>query len=201
MRQGGVPNVPSTDDVLQDAINVATQMQNDVHSYYNLCSDPSKAAHRWHQKCPDGSRPVRSGTVIQEDVLTDPRLYKGGERYLWLYEHCVLKTSNEAVVESMCKMISIHANTQRGLSFGHYAKEAIIMWNAPAAHEAESLLREALDDYFGKNAHGVQKPWHFFSIDKANRALTTIVSRVIDKLKKLKSKFPHVANPVTDREG
>ena len=99
-------------------------------------------------------------------------------------------------MESMCKMINTHANTSRGLSFFQYAKEAIIMWNAPLAHEAESFLRAALNDYFGKTSEGVQKPWHFFSIDQNHRGLLTIYSRVIDRLRKLRSKFPHIVNQV-----
>ena len=98
-------------------------------------------------------------------------------------------------------MISKHAQTERGLSFAQYAKEAIIMWSAPAAHEAESFLQEALNDYFGKTTSGAQKPWHFFSIDRSGRALSTIVSKVIDRLKRLKSKFPHIAIPFGRQSG
>ena len=108
---------------------------------------------------------------------------------------CVLKTCNEAVVESMCKMISVHANTSRGLSFGQYAKEAMIVWNAPAQAESDSFLRAALNDYFGKTDRGSQRPWHFFSIDKTGRLLVSIISKVVDRMKAVTSKFPHMADP------
>ncbi len=50
-----------------------------------------------------------------------PRLSRGSSAFLWIYENCILKTSNEAVVEGMCKFISKQADTIGGLSFQMYA--------------------------------------------------------------------------------
>jgi hypothetical protein len=40
--------------------------------------------------------------------------------FLWVYNHCLLKTSNEAVVEGMCKVVGKQADKGRGLGFGRY---------------------------------------------------------------------------------
>ena len=48
---------------------------------------------------------------------------------------------------------------QLGLGQGNIEMEAFIAYNFPAlAHPAS---KEVLDDYFGKDDHGKQKPWHF----------------------------------------
>jgi hypothetical protein len=103
---------------------------------------------------------------------------------LWVYNHCILKTGNEAVVEGMCKFIARQADSERGLSMGRYAKEARIVWNVPLQHEADPFLTEALNHYFAKDGR-----WHFYSTDKTNRPLANYISKVIDKLKKRLSRF------------
>ena len=56
------------------------------------------------------------------------------------------------------------------------------MWNAPLPHHADAFLTECLDLHFGPN-----KKWHFWSIDKQNRTLVSVTSKVIDRLLKEKS--------------
>ena len=35
---------------------------------------------------------------------------------MWVFEHCVLKTRCEAVVEGMGSVVNLHANGRRGLT-------------------------------------------------------------------------------------
>ncbi len=66
-----------------------------------------------------------------------------------------------------------------------YANEARIVWNGPLRHQAEELLKDSLDNYFGEG-----NEWHFYTIDKQRRPLVSFVSKVVDRLMKYVSKFP-----------
>jgi hypothetical protein len=125
MTKGGVPNVPSIDTVYAQAVLLATNMKTDITDFYNGCARPEQACHRWHSRSEDGTYGSRSGTIIQKDIWTKPRLSSQSPAFLWVYNHCLLKTANEAVVEGMCKFISQQADTVRGLSFQRYAKKGI----------------------------------------------------------------------------
>jgi len=81
-------------------------------------------------------------------------------------------------VEGMCKVIGRQADSNRGLSIERYAKEVILVWNAPLQHEADHILKESMDQHFGL------AKWHFYSVDKKNRPLVSRISKVIDMLKK-----------------
>jgi hypothetical protein len=117
MTKGGVPNVPSIDTVYAQALLLAENMKTDIDDFYNGCARPEQACHRWHSRSEDGTRAIRSGTVIQKDIWTMPRLSSQSPAFLWVYNHVLLKTANEAVVEGMCKFISQQADSVRGLSF------------------------------------------------------------------------------------
>ena len=65
-----------------------------------------------------------------------------------------------------------------------YASEAIIVWNAPLPHQADAFLTECLDIHFRE-----ARKWHFWSIDKKNRALVSLISKVIDMLLKRQTKL------------
>jgi len=133
-------------------------------------------------------------------------------RVLVVYNHCILKTTNEVVVEGMCKFISKQADSIRGLSFQmyindpygrflinlpfplnipqfvmlpRYANEARLVWNGLLLHEAGAFLTECMNTHFGKG-----KSWHFYNVDKQRRPLVSSVSKVVDILMKCISKFP-----------
>jgi hypothetical protein len=65
-----------------------------------------------------------------------------------------------------------------------YANEAIIVWNAPLPHQADPFLTECLDLHFRE-----ARKWHFWSIDKKNRPLVSLISKVIDRLMKRETKL------------
>ena len=120
MTKGGVPNVPHIDIVYAQAKILADNMKNDINAFYTSCARPEQACHRWHCRAEDGTYANRSGTIIQKDIWTLPRLHSECPAFLWVYNHCMLKTANEVVVEGMCKGVSKHADSIRGLSFGRY---------------------------------------------------------------------------------
>ena len=62
--------------------------------------------------------------------------------------------------------------------------EAIIVWNAPLQHEADHFLTESLNHFFGPG-----EKWHFHSVDPRIRPLASVISKVIDKLRKRVLKF------------
>ncbi len=61
------------------------------------------------------------GQIYKKDIWTSPSLHSTCPAFLWVYNHVLLKTANEAVVEGMCKGVSKHADSIRGVSFGRYA--------------------------------------------------------------------------------
>ena len=144
-----------------------------------------------HWFAEDGA--VKSGTVIMKSSLNDVRRRARRARnqdelgaLMWVFEHCVLKTRCEAVVEGMGSVINLHANGRRGLTAEKIEMEAYIDWNAPRLHEADDIIKEALDDHFKG------KKWHFFQTSPAGQmGKFNAVSEVIQRLKALPSnKFP-----------
>ena len=128
-----------------------------------------------------------SGTVIQKDVLTQAALYEGCQPFLHMYQACALKINCEAVVEGMCSVVDKHAVGQRGCDIKRYAWESILDWNSPAPHLADDFLLESLSELGKRNKANALK---FNSVDSrgADR-LKTVVSAVIDKMRRRKSKF------------
>ena len=106
---------------------------------------------------------VKSGTVIMKSLYDEPELHKEIGALMWVFEHCVLKTRCEAVVEGMGSVVNLHANGRRGLTAEKIEMEAYIDWNAPRLHEADDIIKEALDDHFKG------KPWHFFQTSPAGQ--------------------------------
>lgn len=194
---GVLTSPPPFSTVLSEGVALASLIQSEVKSFYeNVVSH--RSAHRWHVRQQDGSFTVKSGTVIQKDILTRPCYYQASQSYIFLYQHMVLKIVNESVVESMCSVVAKHAAPGRGLSFGKYAAEAIIKWNLPAAHKADAFISEGIDTMFHKR-RGVshldsevevsrKKRWRFHHTDKKNRMGVTY-SAVIDRKLKETSKF------------
>jgi hypothetical protein len=70
------------------------------------------------------------------------------------------------------------------LLFFSYANEAILVWNAPLPHQADPFLTECLDIQFRETGL-----WHFWYIVKKNRALVSLIPKVIDSLVKRETKL------------
>ena len=84
------------------------------------------------------------GTEIMRVIFMEERFHKDCHDWLYIFNHCVLKTVNEAVVEGMGSIVDKHAYPKRGLSQDRYVKESIIDWNGPQTHECEGFLCAAL---------------------------------------------------------
>ena len=128
-----------------------------------------------------------SGTVIMEDIFTDPALFEGVHDWLYLLQLCTLKIQNEAVVEGMGSTIDRHAVAGRGLSQDNYVKESFIEYNGPSSTECEGFLTAALNLYFDG------KPWRFEHTDKQSRGKYQGVSAVVSRLQKRTSKLLFMA--------
>jgi hypothetical protein len=116
---------------------------------------------------------VKSGTNIMRDLLTTRELYADLGDILYVFQHAALKGRNEAVVEGMGSMVSMHADKTRGrLGFDQYSAEAIFYYNfPPLSHPASTgLICEALTLCFGKDKHGIDKPWHFKATSAGGQA-------------------------------
>ena len=83
---------------------------------------------------------------------------------MYLINHVWVKTKCEAVVEGMGSTIARHGDKYRSsLGQENIEIEAFVAYNFPGlAHPgSKKLMEEVLNDYFGKDEHGKQKPWHF----------------------------------------
>ncbi|KAK3269795.1 hypothetical protein CYMTET_21776 [Cymbomonas tetramitiformis] len=90
-----------------------------------------------------------NGIILMEIILTQPSFYTNVHDWVFLFEHCVLKTQNEAVVESEGSVIDKHAAGGRHLSQEALMMESVVHWNAPAAHRSDNFIRDALNHHFG----------------------------------------------------
>jgi len=75
---------------------------------------------------------VASGTVIMKDLFTVPALHRDLEDILYVFTHLALKIVNEAVVEGMGGMISMHGDKSRGRLRQELTEiEALVHYNFP----------------------------------------------------------------------
>ena len=121
MRKASVRDVPEVAMLYNEAILLAEAMQKDVTYFYKGCADSTTTCHIWHFRATNGELYVCSGTTIQKYAWTMPNLSSKSPAFLWVYNHCLLKTANEAVVEDMCKIVGKQAAKGRGLEFGRCA--------------------------------------------------------------------------------
>ena len=126
MAKGGVTDIPPIDVVYEQAIIIADIIKYDINGFYNGCARPKQACQRQHCKAEDDTYASRYGTIIQKDTWTLPRLSSKCPTFLWVYNHCMLKTANTVVVEGMCKFISKQADSVRGLTFKTYANDVML---------------------------------------------------------------------------
>jgi hypothetical protein len=110
-----------------------------------------------------------SGVVIMQYMFTTKSFYADPSQsvklWLHLFNHCILKSRCEAVVEGMGCVLDKHADSQRHLKIEKYTMEAMIHWNGPAAHECENFLTLALNEHFeGDSSWGK----HFYNQSNYN---------------------------------
>lgn len=145
-----------------------------------------------------GGKMVASSRVIVADLFTKSDLYTGIHDLLYLLNHCILKTINEAVVESMGCCVDVHASGKRGLSAEKYSMEAVIDRNGPPLAQADSLIKNALDSYFAEH-NGTQGggTWHFKHVRLGGKFQAK--SKVCVAESQTKAKLPFVCDVGNDR--
>ena len=149
---------------------------------------------KWSKGCKvmgvDG-KPVLSSKIIVTDILTDAALYRGNRSYIYLLANCVLKTINEAVVESQGCCVDVHADPKRHLNAVTYAMEAFIDRNGPPLAKADRVLIEAIDAY-SREHHATQGGggWHYHTAHSSSRSKQSGISKVCEGEENKKAKFP-----------
>ena len=125
---------------------------------------------------------AKSSTELMRDVFSQPKFYERCPGYLYLFQHCALKGSPEAVVEGMGGVWDRCAEPARHLSFEAGVQEALVCWNAPRPYDeaCEPFLDRALSLHF-KGA----RP-HF---TRASDAVVT-KSKVVQKIQGIPSRLP-----------
>jgi hypothetical protein len=72
--------------------------------------------------------------------LKEKILFQGIEGFLHFLLRCSVKTHAEGVAESMGNYIDLHSDKRRGMEIDDVGREALIYWNGPPLHLAESLV-------------------------------------------------------------
>lgn len=142
MVDNDIENLPDLYVLQDECIALGTAIHDAVHKHYS-----GTTHHEWVDE--DGM--PRSGIHIQKVVMTLGEYVKLAPSFFFMYQHCVLKISGEAVIESMCKLVARHVVGGRGLDFRKYGMESIVCWNAPNMHEADIFLTQVLNHYFTTN--------------------------------------------------
>jgi hypothetical protein len=126
-----------------------------------------------------------SSTAIMADVYKHPKFYEVCPNFLYLYQHCALKSVPEAVVEGMGSVWDRCATPGRHLTFEAGVQEAVICWNAPKPHMDACIpfLDRALLVHFNG------KPPHFTHVSAA-ASRGVVQSKVVQKHRNEKPKLP-----------
>jgi len=118
--------------------------------------------------------------VIKAIWHSDRELGAGCMDLLYLLEHCVLKTSCEAIVESFCSIIGRHGSAGRHPEQGVYTKEAVVAANGPAMGHADDFLSATNNRIFASNKN---TGWHFVTkLFGAIRLVSGHSSNTLDNL-------------------
>ena len=134
---------------------------------------------------------VLSGTVIMRELWQSSSLRSGARDWLTIFEACVIKSSNESVVESMGMIIDLHAAPGRHPDPEVYAIESFVHWNGPVLSRSRRMLTAAL------NLHFKGKRWNFTNTHlRGDKLAFKQVSLVVDRVRAEKSRLPFVEDPV-----
>ena len=180
---GGIINLPSFPECVASCKRLAHAI---VESVSRHVATGKSRPHKWFDESGEGPI-VKSGTVIQEEVMTTHAfLQLNIDAYMYMYVHCALKVCNEAVVEGFCSTMGRHAMGVRGLCFDMYAMESIIAYNAPHRARSEKFITQALNHFFKEKKYK-NKPkgsWRFFRNDKNRHRLPMSVLSIMLTRKK-----------------
>ena len=111
-----------------------------------------------------------------KDLFTVPQLRRDLEDILYVFNHLILKIVNEAVVEGMGSMMSMHGDKSRGRLRQELTEiEALVHYNfPPLSHPGtEAIIREALNHRFNGG------DWHFTQTYRPQATLYSSRSKVL----------------------
>ncbi|CAF2126477.1 unnamed protein product [Rotaria magnacalcarata] len=99
-------------------------------------------------------------SAIDSTVTTNLLNFKNGiNDFLPFYLLMILKIRSEAVCESAASILKRHIPNNRSLQHECLDNEAMLHWNAPPIHLADSFIEHSLDDYFKTKK---DKNWFFY---------------------------------------
>ena len=130
------------------------------------------------------SNRVLSGTVIMRELWQSSNLRSGASDWLTIFEACVIKSSNESVVESMGMIIDLHSAPGRHPDPEVCAVESFIHWNGPVLSRSRRMLTAALNLHFKGNR------WNFTNTClRGEKLMFKQVSLVVDRVQARPSGF------------
>jgi hypothetical protein len=77
--------------VYAEATLLADNMKIDINTCYIGCARREHACHRYHSRSEDDMYAARSGTIIQKDIWTFPRLSSQSHSFLRVYKALLAK--------------------------------------------------------------------------------------------------------------
>ena len=139
-----------------------------------------------------GGGEVLSSRMVVRELLTNEGYYRGCHDFMFLLSHCILKTVNEAVVESMGMIVDVHADPSRHLSSEKYVEEAVVHRNGPPLAQADPVVKAALDFWFKQNNKRGGGAWRFKQVQRRHFRTTSIA---VDNEERKRAKLPFLADP------
>ena len=89
-----------------------------------------------------------------------------------------VKISVESVVESLVSRYEKHYPSSRQMAEEHTLEEMSLSENGPLLHQAESILKRAMDNYWKGG------PWHFkwsYNIKEYTGGSSKVIGRMIEQ--------------------
>ena len=121
----------------------------------------------------------------------DPKgkLYRGIEMVMQALAVSSVKVSCESVLESFVSKYESHFDVRRNMSEEGANEEFEIAINGPNIAHCDSVIKEAMDDYWS----GKKSSWHFHKVSVVERLQNyDLDSKVLDRLKNTHSHLPYM---------
>ena len=121
--------------------------------------------------------------VYIKTIFVDEMFCSGVEVIIHIICYAAVKTSAENVVESLVSRYEKYFHSLRQMDEDHTLQEISIAENALLLHQANPILRRAMNKYWDG------RPWHFIRKTGDIRTYTGGSSKVVGKLMYEQSKF------------
>ena len=137
---------------------VESAVCNKCHQRFNM-KDISKHVKKRHENQNiefSDAFATYSSLKLLHGVCHFPKYNVDKKEFLALTLKLAFKTLNEAVVESIGSVLSLHSVHNRNCLQTTYHNEVMIDWNGPGVSKADNIIQEALDLHFNS-----RNKWHF----------------------------------------